>query len=84
MGPQRSSIACPSLPPTPRITYLMYLLPWRPLRPCAAGLLVFVLLCVNALRGLQPKLAQFLADVTAETDAGATLTSMWKGGGKGE
>lgn len=47
-------------------------------------LLVFVLLCVNALRGLQPKLAQFLADVTAETDAGATLTSMWKGGGKGE
>ncbi len=85
LQPQSSSIACRHCPPLPASpVHHNASRGTLPCWPCPAGLLVFVLLCINALRGLQPKLAQFLADVTAETDAGATLTSLWKGGGKGE
>lgn len=42
-----------------------------------------LVLCLSALRGVQPKLAQFLADVTAEGTTAAS--AMWKGSeGKGE
>ncbi len=46
-------------------------------------LLAVLALCFSELRGVQPKLAQFLADVTAEGTTAAT--AMWKGPqGKGE
>ncbi|KXZ55020.1 hypothetical protein GPECTOR_3g182 [Gonium pectorale] len=49
--------------------------------PCA--LLAVLILCVSALRGVRGKLAQFLADVTAEGTTAAA--AMWKGSeGKGE
>ncbi|GIL55624.1 hypothetical protein Vafri_11157 [Volvox africanus] len=48
-----------------------------------AALLAVLVLCISALRGVQPKLAQFLADVTAEGTTAAA--AMWKGPqGKGE
>ncbi|KAG2496464.1 hypothetical protein HYH03_005291 [Edaphochlamys debaryana] len=48
-----------------------------------AGLLAVLVLAFSALRGVQPKLAQFLADVTAESTTAAA--AMWKGPeGKGE
>ncbi|PNW88892.1 hypothetical protein CHLRE_01g049450v5 [Chlamydomonas reinhardtii] len=47
------------------------------------GLIAVLVLCLSALRGVQPKLAQFLADVTAEGTTAAS--AMWKGSeGKGE
>ncbi|KAG2430751.1 hypothetical protein HYH02_013590 [Chlamydomonas schloesseri] len=47
------------------------------------GLLAVLALLLSALRGVQPKLAQFLADVTSEGTTAAA--AMWKGSeGKGE
>lgn len=55
-----------------------------------AGLLVVVLLAVGAVRGVGPKLAQFLMDVSAGEavqgggPGGPGGSGVWKGGAKGE